>query len=102
MWRNRGLLAHAASETEPLTGLPPKKKQNPPRHRGDDAGGQRAGHEGKSDTRRACNSADGEPMPASRRGTARECLQAPTAVGSDTLAVPDLPARSQLVDGSSL
>ena len=22
-WRNRGLLAHAASETKPLTGLPP-------------------------------------------------------------------------------
>ena len=32
-WRNRGLLAHAASETEPLTGLPPKKI-NPPGHRG--------------------------------------------------------------------
>ena len=27
MWRNRGLLAHAASETEPLTGLPPKKNK---------------------------------------------------------------------------
>ena len=26
-WRNRGLLAHAASETKPLTGLPPQKNK---------------------------------------------------------------------------
>ena len=63
----------------PDNGTPPApakichRKQNPPRHRGDDAGGQRAGRESASDARRARNREGGSLMPASRLGHQRHC-----------------------------